>query len=417
MYRISRVAFRLFESRSIAIFIVTLFCIRFFPLEGHDISPIKVGLMALTPLLILLQPFIATRTLLIAIAFWLVCFSTAVYNTPMRFSTLAYLGGFLITFSYYTSLLRRGVFTFPFFTKLLRILIIGYSVVLIGQQVCLLMGIKHFALLNLVGQPYLSVDKLPSLTREPSHTARIMAVAYLCYLRCLQITYGKKPSLTQLINRRNRWVTLLFLWSMITMGSGTAYICLALLSLFFIRLKNAVVLIPLMIVAFSFIYQIENKSLQRAIKTAHATTTLNTDNVIETDGSAAVRIIPLINTLTKTDLTAQETWLGQGTLQKGKLTIKGMYEAKHGILMQYGFIALILSICLAYTSIIWKFWSVETSFFIVIFGFSLGNIDYAWGAYMLLASSKYFLDKHRKHAIPSHEYEEALEQLTTKTPN
>lgn len=374
--------------------------------------------MALTPLLILLQPSIAIRTLLIAIAFWLVCFSTAVYNTPMRFSTLAYLGGFLITFSYYTSLLRRGVFTFPFFTKLLRILIIGYSVVLIGQQVCLLMGVKHFSLLNLVGQPFLSIDKLPSLTREPSHAARIMAVAYLCYLRCLQITYGKKPSLTQLINRRNRWVTLLFLWSMTTMGSGTAYICLALLSLFFIRLKNAVILIPLMILVFSFVYQIENKNLQRAIKTAQATATLNIDNVIETDGSASTRIIPLINTLTKTDLTARETWLGKGTANKKEvITIKGMYKDKHVILMQYGLIAFILSICLAYTSIIWKFWSVETALFIVVFGLIVGNIDYAWGAYMLLASSKHFLDKHRKHTIPSHEYEEALGALTSKTPN
>lgn len=408
----------LLEHRSLATLIVALFCVCLYPIEGTDVSPLKVGLMALMPMLFFWKAPLATRTLFLSLFFWATCLFTAVYNEQVRLSSLGYLGMLLLTFSFYIGLLTQEVFTLPYFMRVLRATIGVFGLVLIGQQLCLLIDVRDFPLLNLVNQPFLSIDKLPSLTREPSHTARIMAVAYLCYLRCLQITYGKKPSLTQLINRRNRWVTLLFLWSMTTMGSGTAYICLALLSLFFIRLKNAVILIPLIILVFSFVYQIENKNLQRVIKTAQATATLNIDNVIETDGSASARIIPLINTLTKTDLTARETWLGKGTANKKEvITIKGMYKDKHVILMQYGLIAFILSICLAYTSIIWKFWSVETALFIVVFGLVVGNIDYAWGAYMLLASSKYFLDKHRKHAIPSHEYEEALEQLTTKTPN
>ena len=43
----------------IKLFIV-LMCIQFVPLEGYDISPIKVGLMALSPLLLLIKvPYIS----------------------------------------------------------------------------------------------------------------------------------------------------------------------------------------------------------------------------------------------------------------------------------------------------------------------------------------------------------------------
>lgn len=399
--------YRLLENRTIATFVLVLFCVRIFALEGFDISPIKVGVMAMMPVLLLFQTRIATRTMLLVIMYWGVCFFTAVYNQQMRFSTLGFLAMFLLTFTYYEASLRKGVFTLPYFVRLLRFLILAFGVVLIAQQACLLVGLRTVPFLNLMGQHYLAIDKLPSLSYEPSSTARILAVAYLCYLRCLQIVYGTKPSIMQLFKGSNKWCTLLFLWTMLTIGSGTAFICLAILTIYFVSLRNAIVTIPLLIGLFFTAEQMGLKQLERASKAIEVTTQLDTDKIIEEDNSAAVRIAPLINTLTKTDLTATETWLGEGTAKKERITMTSIQTAKHGVLMQYGLIATIISLCLIYTSIVGKFWSIENLLCVGIFGVTITNIDYIWGAYMLLATGKYFIDKHRRGQITTNEYDDA----------
>lgn len=398
--------YRLLENRTIATFVLVLFCVRIFALEGFDISPIKVGVMAMMPVLLLFQTRIATRTMLLVILYWGVCFFTAVYNQQMRFSTLGFLAMFLLTFTYYEASLRKEVFTLPYFVRLLRFLILAFGVVLIAQQACLLVGLRTVPFLNLMGQHYLAIDKLPSLSYEPSSTARILAVAYLCYLRCLQIVYGTKPSIMQLFKGSNKWCTLLFLWTMLTIGSGTAFICLGILTIYFVSLRNAIVTIPLLIGLFFTAEQMGLKQLERASKAIEVTTQLDTDKIIEEDNSAAVRIAPLINTLTKTDLTATETWLGEGTAKKERITMTSIQTAKHGVLMQYGLIATIISLCLIYSSIVSRFWSVENLLCIGIFGVTITNIDYIWGAYMLLATGKYFIDKHRRGQITANEYDD-----------
>lgn len=397
----------LFYNRTIATFVVVLFCIRFTPIEGYGISTLKVGVMALMPLLILFKAPLATRTLFLSLLYWSVCFLTALYNDQMRFSSLGFLGMFLLTFSYYEATLRQGTFTLGHFTRILRFLIIAFGVFLIGQQLCLLVGLRYMPILNLIGQPYLMIDKLPSLSYEPSSSARVLAVVYLCYLRCLQITYGHKPSIVQLFKGKNKWCSILFLWTMLTIGSGTAFICLAILTIYFVSLRNAIVTIPLLIGLFFTAEQMGLKQLERASKAIEVTTQLDTDKIIEEDNSAAVRIAPLINTLTKTDLTATETWLGEGTAKKGRITMTSIQTAKHGVLMQYGLIATIISLCLIYTSIVGKFWSIENLLCVGIFGVTITNIDYIWGAYMLLATGKYFIDKHRRGQITTNEYDDA----------
>lgn len=404
--------YRLLENRTIATFVLVLFCVRIFALEGFDISPIKVGVMAMMPVLLLFQTRIATRTMLLVILYWGVCFFTAVYNQQMRFSTLGFLAMFLLTFTYYEASLRKGVFTLPYFVRLLRFLILAFGVVLIAQQACLLVGLRTVPFLNLMGQHYLAIDKLPSLSYEPSSTARILAVAYLCYLRCLQIVYGTKPSIMQLFKGSNKWCTLLFLWTMLMIGSGTAFICLGILSLYFVSLRNAILTIPFFIGMFVVAENMGMKQLERASKAVEISTKLDASKIVEEDNSAAVRIAPLINTLTKTDLTDSKTWLGEGTSEKGRITAKGILEAKHGVLTQYGLVALILSLCIAYSSIICGFWSVENFLFLIIFLGGIGNIDYAWGAYMLFAGGKYFMDRHHRKNIPTHEYNEVKSLLS-----
>ena len=90
----------------------------------------------------------------------------------------------------------------------------------------------------------MAIDKLPSLSLEPSHTAVILTFTYLCYLRCLELQIGKKPIIKSLFSGPEKWVTLGFLWTMTTMGSSTAFMGLAGLSLYFVKGRNSLIILP-----------------------------------------------------------------------------------------------------------------------------------------------------------------------------
>lgn len=99
-------------------------------------------------------------------------------------------------------------------------------------------------IINLQNQFFLSITKLPSLTLEPSHSARILTVAMLGYLRCEEISISRKLILGELFYSKHRWVTALFFWAMLTMGSSTAFVGIAILSLYFITRHTAIYVIP-----------------------------------------------------------------------------------------------------------------------------------------------------------------------------
>ena len=56
---------------------------------------------------------------------------------------------------------------------------------------------------------------------------------------------------------------------------------------------------------------IENESFKRAHEAIIATSTLDAEQIKQTDGSAAVRIVPMLNTL-RLDLSDPEVWFGSG---------------------------------------------------------------------------------------------------------
>lgn len=41
-----------------------------------------------------------------------------------------------------------------------------------------------------------------------------------------------------------------------------------------------------------------------------------------------------------------------------------------------------------------RFFSIETLVFLILFGFSLGNIAYTWGAMMIFTTVRYFQEQH-----------------------
>lgn len=386
MWILQKIKF-IYEDKVLATIMLVLFNIMFVPIEQGPFSPVKITFMGLCPLIFIAKKPIVTKALVLAAIYWLVCYTLSLLKGEMRFSTLGFLGMYLILYINYYSFIVKGTFTLEYFTKVLKYLIIAYAVVLIGQQMCVLVGLRNMPLLNLQNQSFLSITKLPSLTLEPSHSARILTFTMLGYLRCMEIMKGKRITLQELFSPEQRIVTFSFLWSMLMMGSGTAFVGMGVLSFYFITRKTVIYIIPLIIGMFMLGQSMELKQMDRAVALAEAASTGSAEEAMAADGSGATRIIPVINVFTKTDVTQLETWIGKKSMEKDK---HWWMRTDTKIYDQYGLIAFIISLVFIYSCVIRHFFSIETLLYLILLGFTLGNIYYAWGCLMIMTGVTYF---------------------------
>lgn len=376
--------------KNIATAILVIMNIQFVFIEGYAISPLKVGMMALMPFILLLRvPYMSKAVLLGSLYLINIIISASFHAETFRFSTIGYLGMFVITFFTFYNYIYSGVFSLEYFIKLVKAMIIAYSVCLICQQVLILVGIRFMPLVNLDNQFFLSIDKLPSLSIEPSHTARILGVLYYAYLKCNEYKQGATINIKQIFEKEHRWITLAFLWTMLTMGSGTAFLCLGILSLYFMKGAYLLLAIPVFIGVYFTLSFFEVQQFKRASSVAEATMTGDLDHVIETDGSAAVRIGPLLYTIQNLDLTNSEHWFGRGIDAYGyrAVTTRGFL----GEIGSYGFLAYLLGLTLIFSCAI-RFFSIPTIMYFLGVGGTTGNIAYGWGILMIFMCVRYFYE-------------------------
>lgn len=385
MWILQKIKF-IYEDKVLATIMLVLFNIMFVSLEQGPFSPVKITLMGLCPLIFIAKKPIVTKALVLAAIYWVVCYTLSLLKGEMRFSTLGFLGMYLILYVNFYSFVVKGTFTLDYFTKILKYLIMAYGITLIGQQLCVLVGLRNMPLFNLQNQFFLSITKLPALTLEPSHSARILTFAMLGYLRCLEIKKGKKPTIQEWFDKDHRTVTFLFLWSMLMMGSGTAFAGMGILGLYFITRKTAIYIIPSLILLFGIGQFLELKQMNRVVSVAQAASSGEAGDVIEADGSGAVRVVPLVNAFTKTDLLELETWIGMksmDTSQRKSLKDRKIYD-------QYGLIAFVISLVFIYSCVIHYFFSLESLLFLLLLGFTINNIYYMWGCFMIMTGVTYF---------------------------
>lgn len=364
-------------------------------IEGGAINPLKTGVMCLAVFSVL---FIknTSKALMLGAMYWGWCYLAALMAGPVRFSTLGFLAMHIFSFVALYGLVRSKYFTLDYFVKFVVFLIQLYAVVLILQQICIIVGVRSVFLLNLVNQPWLSLTKLPSLHIEPSSAARTLTVLMLCYLRCEPLTRGKHLiAISELFSNEHRFVSFPFLWCMLTMGSGTAFAGLGILSLYFVRAKTCIVALPALIGLVYLGEMMEVEQMGRATRLATAVAAgADIQEMEAADGSGASRIIPMVNTLTKTDLTDLNSWIGTGTGEKHQAIVMADKTRKMGNIVQYGIIGFVLSLTFVYSCIIFKFISLETLIFVLLLGFGVGNVTYGWGILMLIAVSSYFVKKY-----------------------
>ena len=143
------------SSRGLATIYLVTMCTQFVAIEGYTISPLKVALMGFAVVLLIAKvPYMTKATLWCSI--YMFCVLLASYmHLYVRFSTLGYLGIFLITYIvFYNLLYKKHAFSLMYFIQLLRFMILAYFFCLLAQQVCVLIGIRNMPFINLYNQYY-----------------------------------------------------------------------------------------------------------------------------------------------------------------------------------------------------------------------------------------------------------------------
>lgn len=378
-------------NRNIAVVILFVMLTQLVFIEGYTISPLKVGLMALLPFVFIIKVPYISKTLIIGFFYWLsIIFSGLFHPESFRFSTIGYLGMFVITFITFYSLIYSEAVSLTCFIKFIKWMIFAYAVCLLCQQLFVLLGIRFMPLINLNNQFFLSIDKLPSLSIEPSHSARILGVLMYSYMMCNSFKQKRPFRFCQLFKHEHKWVTYAFLWTMLTMGSGTAFVVLGILSLYFISWRNLLIVIPILIGLIFIGSRMGISQFDRAVNVASVSLTLDTQKVINTDGSASARIIPLLNTINNLDLTKKEHWLGYG-IDAGHIDSSNRMLSE---ITDYGFLSYLLGLILIFSCAI-RFWSIPTIMYLIGVGGGTANIAYQWGILMVFICVRYFYNSQK----------------------
>lgn len=377
-----------FTLRNFAAFVLVLFCIQYIPLETTGISLIKVATSTICCILFVISVPYVTKALVLSIIFFLSVFLSAIFHMEtFRASTLLYLCSFLITFiTMYNLVYVKQVFSLSFFMTIIKKIIYILTIVLIVQQIFIIIGFYSFPLINLM----YFLDRgigANSLTIEPSTFARMMGVLLYAYMECVSFRNGNKFTFRQLFVQEHKWIAYAFLWSMLTMGSGTAFIVIGVLSLYFLNWRNALIIVPLIVGLTILGSSMGIKQFDRAYNTVQATITLDKNIVGKTDASAVYRIAPILNTINNLDLSKKEHWFGYG-IDSGNAQV---FNRMLGEITDYGFLAYLCGLILVFTSAI-RFWSIPTIMYFIGIGGGTGNIAYGWGILMIFMCVRYFYE-------------------------
>lgn len=375
-----------------ATILIIFYGIYYMPIDSFGMNaPIKMALMASSIVVLLFYTFKTSKALVLGVIYLIYQYVIMNFHPGgVLWSSYIYSILLVLTFiCFYNLVYIENVFTIEHFIRICKWMMMAYFIVCIIQQVLTLLGIGYFPLLNMMQVLDRGIG-CQSLSAEPSHFARFMLVFYYAYIKCCEYKRNEGPfTLSELFSGEHKWVTVRFLWMMLTMGSGTAFVCLILFALYFVRKDNWYYITPILVVSYILLQNSGIEALDRATNTIEATATLDKNTIQETDGSAAARISYVINSI-NADFSKKETWLGYG-IQYGKENNTFVRQTAT-LFDNYGIIFYIFSLMFYFTCAD-KFWSLSCIFMFTGVGGSFGtNIQYAWELAMVITCVRYFYD-------------------------
>ena len=375
-----------------------------FALDSSNMNLLLIGVMLISPIIL----FISIRSIsiedILLILFMLSIIFSSLINHPetMRWSTVIYSCMFIISFITYKHLLYKDIFRIENFEKLIRYLIYAYTLVLIIQQICVLLGLPIFNLSNYSpAEPW----KLNSLTSEPSHSARIVGLLMYCYIVIKEIMLNRKYNLKNDL-KVDKWIWFSFFWTMITMGSGTAFLFIFLVLSVFLSFRNLIILLLVFIILIGAITFFEITAFDRTWKVFLATLTLDTNKIIAADPSASVRIVPFIIISQLVDFTTFNDWFGYGvdyvkSIFSTYVRIGGLPEGFTGggmfqVWLDYGLLSFLLFVYFTFSATYLKDSIVSVFFwFLLVFMYGV-NSQIVWVTIVLLFTLNYFKQQYKR---------------------
>lgn len=373
-----------FSDYNIAVFTLVFMSVQFLFVEGGAVSMPKVACMVLTPVLWLWKSPYITKATILSILFWGVTVGMSVvqFGTP-RMSTFYYTLLFLCMFNLYYNLVNvNRVFTIDSFLKVVQGVIFSYAICLVLQQICILVGAHNMPLVNLVGQRYLELFRLNTLAIEPSHAARILTVYFYALLKLSGYKYGRMSM--KEFYALYKWAIVAFLYTMIMMGSGTAFVGLAILSLYFLRKQYVGIVLVAGFAFYMAVPFIDYEPFNRAVAVFNVALEGDTELMKQTDHSASSRVNIIIDTFKYLDVMDIDTWLGTG-VDGWMLQEKAVLSA----VTDYGLISYILKLVLFFSCCFTGLFTLEVLIFILMLSMNVGNIAYGWAILMVFATVRF----------------------------
>jgi hypothetical protein len=224
-----------------------------------------------------------------------------------------------------------------------------------------------------------------------------MGLVFYCYISVREKVLDRKYELGADFTQ-DKYVWLAFLWTMLTMISGTAVVFLMITLLKFVRFKSIIFISALIILSLFWADHLQYEPYERVRDVSVATMTFDERSVIEADHSASYRIVPLIALAKSVEVFSINGLFGNGvdsvrnTLDFGLIDVTG-HSAQAatllGIWYEYGFISFLLFVYLSLRISI--DFTNPVSFllwFMLVFLYTL-NVQIPWLALMLLYLTKY----------------------------
>lgn len=369
--------------------IVTLYIIlmstQFIIIEGFVYSPVKVIAMLFSPIIIFVLGYHRQISKELFYAFLCIAVMTLcamLSSSIVSWQRIGYRAMFFMMFVCVSYIIQDDCIELNQFVNLFKIIIISYGITILIQHICYLIGFREIPFFNFYGSVTMAgVFKPNGLSCEPSHSARILTILYWGYLKLLEIQRGYSIKLSEVF-RIDLFTTLLFIFSMLTMGSATALIGIFLI-VFYLTYKKLGfwLLIPIILLLLMNV-EIDNSLVKRVQAIFNS---LFSDDVahtmIKNEGSGAVRIMPLINTLTNLDLFAGDSWIGQGSMHDMNVDFIDRVFSKTryvGDVTDFGLFTYIIMLIFVYKCCIRRFFSMQSLLFLCLATFSVGSVYYTW---------------------------------------
>lgn len=365
-------------------------------LGGENRNLLLIGMMSLSPITIIRYPYIYKIDIILILLLTTMIISSAVFNPiSLRWSTILYSIMFCLTFMGYVRVLSESSLEILDYLKIIKCLIYAYCIVLIIQQCCVLF---HLPILNVSNYNIFNPWKLNTLSPEPSHSAVYLGILMYCYLTIKEYILKRKYNL-QYDFRNDGWIWGCFLWSMITMISGTAMLYLSIICLKLCNKKYIAIILLSAFITSPLLLNSNFKPLKRTASTIKSTLTLNEKEIIKADLSAAFRIVPSVIAIKNADITNAKTWTGKGIDYMKNDLINQMPAVNKNTKS----ISTAFTLGVDYGILFFLIWSIFTflvctertapiSYILWFFSVMLNgiNVQLVWFAIIFLYTNKYF---------------------------